>query len=399
MDFILTFLTQAPDVVPTAVDSVAIQNIADSLCNADNDALGFWDKVYYCNSVKNWLFFLLTLLGAFIASKLLYWASGKFIKALTEKTKTKLDDLLVDMLEEPIVVLLVGGALLWGYDYFISYEISKPEAHNFITSAIAAFFTLVVTWMLARTIDALIEQYVVPLTEKSESDLDDQVLPLVRKGLKIIVWVIGILIALQNAGFNITALIASLGVGGLAVALAAQDTVKNLFGGVMIFADKPFMVKDRIVIEGIDGVVEEIGIRSTRVRTLQGRLVTIPNGKFSDNNIENVSSEPNRKVVLNIGLIYDTTPEQIKQAIDLLKKIGTSDEDLEEDILVSFNAFGDFSLGILFIYYIKKESDILDTQTNMNLEILTQFSNAGLEMAFPTQTVYTIPQNTTNPTA
>lgn len=245
------------------------------------------------------------------------------------------------------------------------------------------------TWLVARVVDALIEEYIVPLTEKTESDLDDQLLPLFRKGLKIIVWTMGIVVGLNNAGYNVGAVIAGLGIVGLAFTLAAQDTVKNFFGGIMIFADKPFKIGERIQIGDIDGFVKEIGIRSTRIKTLAGRLVTILNSMFSEDAIENIDKEPTRKVVLNLGLTYDTTAEQIEQAMQILKDISASHTDkIDENVLVSFNAFGDFSLGILFIYYIRKEADILDAQTAMNLDILKKFSAAGLDMAFPTQTIH-----------
>ena len=363
------------------------------ICNVDNATRDFWDQVYWCNTLLDWALFLSMAVGAFVAGKLFYWFSGKVIKKLAEKTKTQLDDLLVDMLEEPIVLLLVGLALWFGYDIFINYSATHPGADDFINAAFSGFFTLAVTWGIARTVDALVEEYIVPLTAKTEGELDDQVLPIIRKGLRIVIWSLGLIIALQNAGFNITALIASLGVGGLALALAAQDTVKNLFGGVMIFADKPFKINDRIKIEGFDGTIEEIGIRSTRLRTLEGRLVTIPNATFSENAIENVTSEPSRKVVLNLGLTYDMTPDQMQQGIDILQEIGLAQESIDhERLTIAFNSFGDFSLGLLMIYYINPDEDIMQTQTDINLAILRRFNEAGLDMAFPTQTVYTIPQ-------
>ena len=171
--------------------------------------------------------------------------------------------------------------------------------------------------------------------------------------------------------------------------MAAKDTVSNVFGGFTIFTDKPFKIKDRIKIGGFDGTVSEIGIRSTRLTTLEGRVVTIPNAKFADSMVENVSLEPNRKVVLNLGLTYDTSAENMKLAMKLLKDIIDSNNDTEDNCLISFNSFGDFSLGILFIYYIRKNSDILNTQTDINIEILKQFNENKLEFAFPTQTIFT----------
>jgi MscS family membrane protein len=127
------------------------------------------------------------------------------------------------------------------------------------------------------------------------------------------------------------------------------------------------------------------------LQTLDGTLVTIPNSSFSDSPVENVSAEPSRKVVLNLGLTYDTKPENMKQAMEILQEIAAGNEGAEEKVLVSFNAFGDFAMNVLMIYYIKKEADILGTQTAMNMAILERFNAAGLEFAFPTQTLYTKP--------
>jgi len=378
---------------------------------------GFWETKYYGNTLVDYLIVLGIILGSVIAAKILYWISKNVIKKMTQKTKTNLDDILVDKIEEPVVFGLILGAswyalsLLhypitdivgvhketgdtvdWNTLMSSDFQTYTKNAYSWVENFIHHLFNFLlvinITWMVARLSDALIEEYVVPITEKSKSDLDDQLLPIFRKGLRIIIWVLGIVVGLNNAGYDVGAVIAGLGIGGLAFALAAQDTVKNFFGGIMIFADKPFAVGDRIQIGDIDGTVKEIGIRSTRVETLAGRIVTVPNSMFSDDAVENVDLEPSRKIVLNLGLTYDMTAEQMEQAMQLLKDIGAKHNDkIEDDVLVSFNAFGDFSLGILFIYYIRKDADILDTQTAMNLDILREFNQAGLEMAFPTQTV------------
>jgi len=186
------------------------------------------------------------------------------------------------------------------------------------------------------------------------------------------------------------ALIAGLGIGGLALAMAAKDTVSNVSGGVTVFTDQPFRINDRIKVAGYDGTVLEIGVRSTKLQTLEGRMVTIPNAKFADAPVENVSREPSRKVVLNLGLTYDTQPEKMQQAMDLLKTICDENGNTEEIVTISFNGFGDFAMNIMFIYYISKGADIANTQTEINMNILRRFNNNGLEFAFPTQTLYTI---------
>ncbi len=142
----------------------------------------------------------------------------------------------------------------------------------------------------------------------------------------------------------------------------------------------------------MDGTVSEIGIRSTRLRKLDGREVTIPNSRFADSPVENISREPSRKIVLSLGLTYDTAPEGMRRAMEVLKEIAEAQgESLVQDkTLVGFNGFGDFAMNVLFIYYITPGADILGTQTAVNLAILDRFSSEGLEFAFPTQTIYTL---------
>jgi len=345
----------------------------------------FFDKTFYGNTVLQWLISLGIIIGSIIVGKLLYWFFGNVIKKLTAKTKSKLDDILIDMLEEPIVFALTIIGIWVGIN-----RLTFPESVNeFIYHVIIVLITINVTWLVARLVNAIIREYVVPLTEKTETDLDDQLLPLVRKGVNVVIWVIGIIVALNNANVDVGALLAGLGIGGLALAMAAKDSVSNIFGGFTIFADKPFKINDRIVLQGYDGIVQEIGIRSIRLKTLEGRMVTIPNCKVTDSAVENISMEPSRKISLKLGLTYDTDDKKMALAMDILKEIAASNDSVEENVLVGFNEFGDFALGILFIYYIKKEADILGTQTEMNMEILRRYNESGLDFAFPTQTIIT----------
>ena len=341
---------------------------------------------FYHNSISIWGITLLIILGSIVAGKVIYWFFGNVIKKLTEKTKTKVDDIIVDMIEEPIVLALAIIGMWYGL-----HRLDFPqEWYEFMGKIYHILIAINITWLVARLVDAVIQEYIVPLAEKTESSLDNQIIPVLRKGLRSIIWVLGIIVALNNAGYDVGAIIAGLGIGGLAFALAAKDSVANIFGGIMIFTDKPFKAGDRIKINGFDGTITEVGIRTSRMRTLEGRLVTIPNALFTGDMVENVTAEPSRKVILNLGLTYDMKAEQMEKGIELLKEIAKSNNDINDDYMVSFNAFGDFSLGIIFIYYIKAGSDNLDTQTAVNLEILKQFGGNGLEMAFPTQTIYNI---------
>ena len=338
---------------------------------------------FYGNSILNWVIAVGILILSFVVVKMLYWIFSNVIRRLTSKTKTNLDDVLIDKLEKPLTYLV----LILGYWISIHYLVFKEEVELVLENA--AYFLLVidVTAILSRIVDALITEIIMPISEKSDSSFDNQLIPVIQKGVRSIIWILGIIIGLDNIGFDITAMIAGLGIGGLALALAAQDSVKNIFAGIMIFLDKPFRIKDRIQVDGFDGIVEEVGLRSTRLRTLEGRIVTIPNSRFTDNSVTNVTSQPTLKVKLNLGLTYDTDEVQMQKAIDILEDIVKNQEAITDDYAAGFNGFGDFSLNILFIYYVKPDSHWLDTQTLVNKEILRRFNKEGLEFAFPTQTI------------
>jgi MscS family membrane protein len=343
-------------------------------------------QTYYGNTLEAWLTSLGVILLSILLAKIVYWIFSKVVRVFTRKSKTKFDDILVDMIEEPIVFLIIVTGIWFGLAM-----LALPEGVvEVIGNAYHIIFALLVGWMLSRLFDAIYVEYLQPWVAETENDLDDQLMPILSKGVKTIIWAMAIIIGLNNAGYDVAALLAGLGIGGLALAMAAKDTVSNIFGGFTIFTDKPFSMGDRIVAAGYDGTVEEIGIRSTKLRTLDGRSVAIPNAKFADAPVENISREPSRKVVLNLGLTYDTSPQQMQQAMDLLKEIGDGHPGTEEKILVGFNGFGDFAMNIVFIYYIRKDADILNTQTEINMAVLTQFNDKGLEFAFPTQTLYNI---------
>lgn len=262
--------------------------------------MNFWNKVYYGNTILDYAICLGIILGAIVAAKILYFVSKHVIKAFTKRTKTKLDDIIIDQIEEPVIFGMILSAAVYAFST-LNYSVSKltaedleakitiPYSHtkNFVDGFFGFLIVITVAWLIARLVDALIVEYVTPLTKKTATDIDNQVLPLIRKGFKLLIWVLGIIVGLDNAGFDVGAVLAGLGIGGLAFALAAQDTVKNFFGGLMILIDKPFKVGERIKVGPIDGTVKEIGIRSTRVENREGRMVTIPNSKFSDDAVEN----------------------------------------------------------------------------------------------------------------
>lgn len=345
----------------------------------------FFEKEFYYNTIGDWAISLMIIFGAVIIAKMFYWFLNKVVQSFTSKTTSQIDDLLLVASKEPAVFIVALLASWYGLN-----RLSFTDGIDELIGSIYYFIVSVgVTWLIVRLVDAFIKQYLIPLADKTESDFDDQLLPIVQKAAKSILWILGIIVALNNAGYNVSAIIAGMGIGGLAFAMAAKDSISNIFGGFTIFTDKPFKINDRIKINGYDGTVTEIGIRSTRLKTLEGRIVTIPNSKFTDGMVENVTLEPTRKVGMKIGLIYDTTPEQMEKAMAVLASVHESVKGVDSVRYISFTDFGDFSLGITYIYYINKGEDIFNIKSEMNLKILKEFNQNGLEMAFPTQTIYT----------
>jgi MscS family membrane protein len=342
-------------------------------------------KTYYGNTIKQWSIALFIILGVAIAAKILYKLTSGAIKAFTKKTKTKFDDILIDMIEEPLIFTLVLVGIWYSLKTLSFTEASQVVIDNGFQFVIV----MNVVWFLSRLFDAIYEEYMIPMAEKSESDMDDQIFPILKKGIKGILWILGIIVGLNNAGYDVGALLAGLGIGGLALAMAAKDSVSNIFGGLTIFSDKLFKIKDKISVSGIEGVVEDIGIRSTKIRKYDGRIVTIPNGKFTNDKVENVSSEPSRKVSTTIGISCDTSVADVKKAMKLIEKILEKNEGLLAKHFVNLSGFGDFTFDISVIYYIKKSANIGGTKTEVNLAILDQFNKNKIEMPFPTQTILT----------
>ncbi|MDD3079993.1 MAG: mechanosensitive ion channel family protein [Paludibacter sp.] len=351
-----------------------------------------FDTVYYGNSLTQWLISLLIIVGAVLLNKIIVLVNKKVVHKITSKTKSRLDDILFRMLEAPVML----GIMLLAIWIASSRLELGTSVDKFFSKSYQFLIVINVTWFVVRFVNALIEEYLVPIAEdNTHKYLDNTLIPIIRRGTLGAIWAIGVIMALKNVGVDVGAMIAGLGIGGLAFALAAQDTIKNIFGGVTIFTDRPFRIGDRIKVDGFDGIVEDIGIRSTRLRTLERRLVTIPNYKIVEASIENITEEPMRKVVMTLGLTYDTTPEKMSEAMAILKGMPKTIKEIDpKDFLVVFSDFSAYSLDIKFIYWVKKSGDVMETPSKVNMEILKAFNNAGLNFAFPTQTIVMEPEQT-----
>ena len=244
-------------------------------------------------------------------------------------------------------------------------------------------------YLLVNLLDARLNRW----AASTASKIDDVLAPLVGKSLRIFIVIIGGMLIIQNlTGIKIGALLASLGIGGLAVALAARDTIANFFGTLTILYDKPFQIGERIIIDNYDGVVEKVGFRSTRIRLLTGHLVTIPNEKVVNSGLENVAKRPHIRWLANIGITYDTPPAKVQKAIQIMENILKDHEGMDPNFppRVYFNGFNDWSLNIMVLawYHPPNYRDYQSWLQRTCLEFMQQFEAEGIDFAFPSRTLY-----------
>jgi MscS family membrane protein len=245
------------------------------------------------------------------------------------------------------------------------------------------------TYVALKCVDLGMGLWQKRLEAAEQGVLDLQIFPVIRKSLKVFIVVVAALVTTQNLGMNVTGLLASLSIGGLAVGLAAQDTLSNLFGAVALFADKPFRVGDRIQLDSVDGTVEAIGLRSTRIRNLDGHLVAVPNRTMANASITNISKRPNIKTVMNVGVTYATPAERVERAMVIIEEIFRP-HPKTADLIISFNKFNDSSLNILVVHWWNStdSKEYLRGFQKLNLELKRRFDAEGIDFAFPSQTVY-----------
>ena len=290
---------------------------------------------------------------------------------------------------------------LWGYGIYAAITPLFPHfrsadganlVHAVAQRSADIAGTVAIVWFLynlVQLLDARLKRWATTTT----SDIDDILVPLIGKSLRVFIVIVGGMVVIKNlTGIEIGPLLASLGIGGLAVALAAKDSIANFFGTLTILFDKPFQVGERIVIDSYDGVVESVGFRSSRIRTLTGHLVTIPNEKLVNSTVENIGKRPHIRWLTNIGITYDTPPEKVTEAVAILEEILTDHEGLHPDYppRVFFNGFNDWSLNIVVLLWYHP-AEYWDFQVFIQrtcLEILRRFRDAGIDFAFPSQTVY-----------
>ena len=326
----------------------------------------------------------------FIVGVLLARLSYPIIKYIFSKIgqglHLSLKENLLSLSKAPYALLILCGFWYASLRFF-SIE---GEWIPFITQPLRLVFGYCLIVICYQALDIL-EIYIKLLMKTNDKDtLHKNVLPYSKKVIKLIVAFIVILFVLQNAGFNVTSLLASLGIGGVAIALGAKETLSNLFGGITIIIDKPFSVGDWIHCGVVEGTVEDIGFRSTKIKTFYDSVVTLPNAMVVDSVIDNLGRRQSRRTRVTLDLIYDTTPEELESFTEGIKNILKANKYIRQDYYqVYFSGYGPSSLQIFINFFLKVsewDTELLQKQ-NIFLEILRLSKELNLSFAFPTQTL------------
>ena len=332
-----------------------------------------------------YLAFLIYVAGAFLAARLINFLANAALKKFVAGATNTAGDILLKLAAGPIRVVVFVILVHVGLRIF-----TWPEwAEIFLSKGLKLVVAASLTYVAVRCVDVLMDLWKAKLVRDAEHPLDQHLLPLIRNSAKGFLVIVAVLVTAQNLGVNITSLLASLSIGGLALGLAAQDTLANLFGAVAIFLDKPFRVGDRIMVDAVEGTVELIGLRSTRVRNPSGHLVSIPNKAMGNATVTNVSRRPTIRTEMNLGLTYDTSNAKLREALRLLEEIYRA-HPMTHDVWVNFNKFADSALNINILHWWKAQDqrEYLAGMQELNLAVKEKLEAAGVEFAFPSQTLY-----------
>jgi len=332
------------------------------------------------NSLSSYIICFGILLAAGIANRILNVMVINKFKNFKLRTMSKA----VDSLRGPLSFLLYTIGIVVIVEILNIPQIAKRGAEQVFKIAIAVN----VAYFLVKSVDIFVD-YLTPHVERTESKLDDQLLPILQKVAKIFIWIITVAVILDNLHYDIKSILVSMGIGGVAIALAAKDSIANFFGAITIFVDKPFQIGDRVQIEGYDGPIEAVGLRSTKIRTLDGTLVTVPNGKVAEAVINNIQKRKAIKNMYTIGVTYNTSYEKLEKALEILRSVLKNHASTEK-YWVYFKEYADYSLNILVAHWCKytEYEQFLQATEEINLEIKKQFEENQIEFAFPTQSIY-----------
>lgn len=354
------------------------------------------NEVYLGNSVQDYLWVVGSLLFGFIFMRFFSRRiSDVLFRLLTKQTldldRKKVYDLLVVPLEW-LIMLIILYVCTSHLEFPPAWDVAPKDEfglHLVLNKVYLTFLLSILTWIGLR-IAAFMGVVLMARAEKTESKADDQAIPFLTEIFKIVIVTIGIFTILGVVfKVDVAALVAGLGIGGLALALAAKESLENLLASFVIFFDKPFLIGDLVEVNGVVGTVERIGFRSTRLRTLEKSYLTLPNRQMIDNTLDNLSMRTFRRVSFNIGVTYDTNEEQIKNIVSDIQALVDEHPNTNQDGEVHFMEFGASSLDIMVLYYIDTMDwgVFLKIKEEINFKIMGIVQKHGADFAFPTQTL------------
>lgn len=339
-------------------------------------------RTYFSNRILDYSIALAMFVGGILAIQIVKGITLHRLKAWAKKSATTMDDFIIRLVEKRLIPFLYFVAL-----YLAVNSLNLPPLMNKgITVAVAAILTYFGIRLAVSLLHYALQTYWV---NKEVDESRRKNLSGIVTVIKVLIWGVGITLLLDNLGFKISAIVAGLGIGGIAVALAAQTILGDLFSYFVIFFDRPFEIGDFIVVNEFMGSIEYIGIKSTRVRSLGGEQLVFSNTDLTNSRIRNFKRMEKRRIVFKIGVIYQTTFEQMKEIPLLIRNVI---EDVPDTVFdrAHFSEFGDFSLNIEIVYYVLSGdyNKYMDTQQEINFRIMKEFEKQGIEFAYPTQTLF-----------
>ncbi|MEJ2656534.1 MAG: mechanosensitive ion channel family protein [Desulfobacterales bacterium] len=392
--------TQIPPTKIKALDKAGerIGKGIDKFSRSASLKMGKWIEVDVFAGIT-WLKLLFCLFLTFmvvIVERVVRWLINSAIRKMTvEGEAVSWRQHFLQVLARPL------SLFIWSYGIYsalspLYVNFTAPDGSNLVHTVAqkaADVGGIIALFWLILLLIGILDVYLKKWAAATESTIDDMLAPIVGKTLRLFIVIIGGIIIVQNlTGLKIGPLLASLGIGGLAVALAAKDSIANFFGTLTILFDKPFQVGQRITIDKYDGIVESVGFRSTRIRTLTGHLVSIPNDKLVNSSLENIGERPYIRWLTNIGVTYDTPPEKVEKAVQIIREILENHEGMKEDFppRVFFNGFNDWNLNIMVIvwYHPPNYWDYQAWLQKTCLEIMRRFEIEDIDFAFPSRTIY-----------
>jgi small-conductance mechanosensitive channel len=340
------------------------------------------EKVYFNNTMLQYLIATGLFVLLILILRVLKYVFLRRFKRWSKKTETKLDDFIVSAIEKSVLPLL----------YFAAFFVSINTLHlsEKFDKFLHAASVVVITFFTLRLVTTTIRYAIhTRMIKKEDGDSKLKQIRGIMIIINVVVWILGLIFLLDNFGYDITAFITGLGIGGIAIALAAQNILGDLFNYFVIFFDRPFEVGDFIIVDDKLGTVEAIGIKTSRIRSLSGEELVFANSDLTSSRIHNYKRMQKRRILFSFGVTYQTTIENLRLIPEIIKGIIINQEDTEFD-RAHFQKFGDFSLDFQIVYYILTSdyNRYMDIQQSINLSICEEFAKRGIEFAYPTQTVY-----------